>query len=138
MKPIVKAKSIKWNRFVEGYYVCIEKTTLCNFGDISEEQLNVNSEHYVYYDSMTDWNLPNEHHQELVYADTVCMCSNMIDNNQHLIYENDIVRCGGKHGNGIVKFNDGCFDIEFEDGFRDYLKCYVANHSVTIIGNIFD
>lgn len=133
-----RARLINSEHFVTGYYICLEETTFCFEDEISEEERKNNKKHYIVYDSMTDWNLPNQHLRAEVDGDTVCMCSDMADNNHKIIYENDIVSCYLKKCNGIVKFNDGCFDIEFEDGSRDYLKCYVANHAVNIIGNIFD
>ena len=131
-----KAKMIGLNRFITGYYVCLQKVVLnpCDSADKEKE----NEEHFIIFDEMSDWGLPYNHKKADVDGETVCMCSGMRDNNNNLIYENDIVSCYLKKYNGIVKFNDGCFDIEFEDGSRDYLKCYVANHAVTVKGNLFD
>lgn len=70
-----------------------------------------------------------------------------IDNNKKEIYEWDIVKVKNSTGKiikGVVKFIDGCFDIEFLDFIwingiykkRDYLKCWIVNYAVEIIGNI--
>lgn len=69
------------------------------------------------------------------------------------IYEGDIVKVfivGGPFGGvdgpndtksghkvGVIQFADGCFEIKFSTT-RDYLKCYVANNSVDVIGNIYE
>lgn len=139
---MVKAKSLANNVFVDGYYVCTSKTTFCPVFNGSKEEWEKmqreNENHYIFYDSICDWGLPNNHYQVEVDGDTVCMCSDMRDINNTYIYENDKVHCNFVDKDGLVKFNDGCFDIIFEDGKRDYLKVYVANHDVKIIGNIFD
>src|SRR5574344_1190946 len=64
------------------------------------------------------------------------------DKNGVEIYEGDVVSFGNiGFGNrkvfAEVKMNDGCFDV-VNDVFRDYLKCYVANKSVEVIGNIHE
>lgn len=62
------------------------------------------------------------------------------DKNSKEIYEGDIVSFYGASPieyTGEIKFNDGCFDIE-NVRFRDYLKVYVGNHAVEVIGNRFE
>jgi len=76
---------------------------------------------------------------------TVGEYTELKDNTGKQIYEDDIVRI---YRPGIietllavVKFNDGCFDIESISKAtlgRDYLKVYTANHAVKVIGNIHD
>lgn len=59
------------------------------------------------------------------------------DKNNKELYEDDIVDCGfadGHHEIGVVKFIDGCFDVVFSWG-RDYVKCFIINHAIEIIGN---
>ena len=63
------------------------------------------------------------------------------------IYEEDVVDvllADSRQVKGVIKFIDGCFDIDFmaiirrygQD--RDYLKCYTVNHAVKIMGNIYE
>ena len=60
------------------------------------------------------------------------------------IYEGDRVHYWnglGEHFKGIVQFNDGCFDVVMNSHsypVRDYLKVHVGNHSIEVIGNIYE
>lgn len=68
------------------------------------------------------------------------------------IYEGDLVEVYSSSGiayQGVVKFNDGCFEVEIpleNERFvkykniraKDYLKVYVGNHAIQITGNIFE
>jgi len=76
-----------------------------------------------------------------VEEDTICQYTGLKDKNNNEICNGDICRIDGGFGNrGVtckVAFNDGCFDVVGEL-FRDYLKVYVANHSIKVIGNIYD
>lgn len=67
------------------------------------------------------------------------------DKNGAEIWEGDIVKISIPPLIGdiiaIVKFNDGCFDVEsisISTQGKDYLKCYTVNHAVEKLGNIFD
>ena len=77
-----------------------------------------------------------------IIPETLCQYTGMNDRNGVRIWENDIVKLNnlGYRNRGVygkVEFNDGCFEV-VGDGWRDYLKCYVANHSVEVCGNFFD
>jgi len=67
------------------------------------------------------------------------------DKNGKEIWEGDIVKRWTSDGGqyiGIIKFNDGCFDVEGFAGkygkLRDYVKVYVANHAIEVVGNIYE
>lgn len=90
-----------------------------------------------------------------VYPNTVSQFVNktgtqneyMTDRNNVEICEYDYVKCyppelSPKYG--IILFVDGCFEINFKLPVfssmkkRDYLKVYVGNHALEVIGNKFD
>lgn len=64
------------------------------------------------------------------------------DKNGKEIYEVDIVRVFQPFNvptKAIVEFNDGCFELKgIELTWRDYVKCFVVNHAIEIIGNIHE
>ena len=69
-----------------------------------------------------------------------------LDSKGKEIWEGDIVKVwivGEKDQIGQVVSNDGCFEviIKYAGRFgrlRDYLKVYVANHAIEVIGNIYE
>ena len=93
-----------------------------------------------YYTDDGGWQ--REPYEYQIIPETLCQYTGMNDRNGVRIWENDIVKLNnlGYRNRGVygkVEFNDGCFEV-VGDGWRDYLKCYVANHSVEVCGNIFD
>ena len=73
------------------------------------------------------------------------------DHNNVEIYDGDVVQLIASTGKKViarVSFVDGCFDIVFVEPYvipgeafyreRDYLKVYVGNHAIEVIGNVFE
>jgi len=84
----------------------------------------------------------------------VSRCTGLRDMGGKLIFEGDIVKCqmiGHTHKweymIGKVEFRDDCFEVYFNKpyvrraGFplhRDYVKCFVINDAIEVIGNVYD
>jgi uncharacterized phage protein (TIGR01671 family) len=64
------------------------------------------------------------------------------DKNGKKIFEGDVARVFQPFNaptKAIVEFNDGCFELKgIELTWRDYVKCFVVNHAIEIIGNIHE
>lgn len=73
-----------------GSYVKLDDTTYCFEEDYKKNPDN--TKHYIVFDQMTDWCLPNRHMQASVRPETVCRYTGMTDKNRKKIFENDITK----------------------------------------------
>lgn len=124
------------DRWYEGFYVALNDTTYCFKEDY--ENHPDNTKHYIIFDQMTDWGLPNRHLQVIINPNTLCRFTGIIAKDGRRIYEGDIVsiRCEGFSGCGVVEFDQGKFFINDTKHKKKYL---FNNHfEYRIDGNIYD
>lgn len=140
-KVYVKNKWIT-GKWVVGSYMTLDKTTYCVKEDY--EKCPDNTEHYIVFDQMTDWGLPNRHLRADVIPETVGQYIGLTDKNGTKIFEGDIVRITDEH-ESIYDCNCGVGDIQFKYGhwyvlgkpqnsLWDLCDCYYCE----VIGNIHD
>ena len=127
-----------------GYYWKTDDTTYC-FKEDYDANPN-NTHHYILFDRMTDWGLPNKKYQAEIDVETLCEYTGMLDKNGKKIWENDIVKPYDTvtNENYIISWDKemGAFvfcDINTNNSLYVLVGHYIESiQSVEVIGNIFD
>ena len=138
-KVYINGEWIK-GQWVKGNYMSIDKTTYCFKEDYDKHPDN--TEHYIIFDQMTDWGLPNRHLQADVIPETVGQYTGLPDKNGKKVFEGDIVRVllsGKPQPVGVVKYaaTGICgFVAITEPPYSNYILDKQENFEV--IGNIYD
>lgn len=142
-KAFVNGEWIK-GQWVQGSYLKLNKTTYCFKEDYERDPGN--TEHYIVFDQMTDWGLPNRHLKADVIPETIGQFIGLTDKNGKKIFEGDIVDvlydanyagvAAERIGKFEVVFDRGCFMKRKKDGFG--LFHFIASDVHTVIGNIHD
>ena len=133
-KAFVNGEWIK-GQWVQGSYWKLNKTTYC-FKEDYERDPN-NTEHYIVFDQMTDWGLPNRHLQADVIPETLGQYTGLTDKNGQRIFEGDICKHRSNYsGNfiiSVVTYTDGCFLA-----MADNNSGFNLSDKLEVIGNIYD
>ncbi len=116
----------------EGYYLQLHDTTYCCMTSDNVDEANrlnkENEHHYIVFEQMTDWGLPNKHLRAEVDPETVCQYTGLTDKNGRKIFDGD---CLG-HKQNVVEYSCGGFVVS---GGRPLSMMAKYND---VVGNIFD
>ena len=150
-KITFRGKDIDDGKWYEGYYLKLSETTYCCEEDYKQSPKN--TKHYIVFDRMTDWGLPNKHLKVEVDPTTVGQYTGLQDKNGIQIFEGDIIwahYANAKKAEFIeqVVFKNGRFcatddNEHFWAPLCDGVKHFVQDETVymdwcEVIGNIHD
>lgn len=155
---LFKAKGRDGEGWQEGFYWNTQDTTYCVQEDY--ERNPENTHHYLLFDRMTDWGLPNRKYRMDIDTETLCQYTGLMDKKNQKIWENDIIEFDdtGEEGyeykegfdfrnRAVIVWKNGRFELDkllsdnsgvlelmndSHEEFWDSLK------DCEVIGNIFD
>ncbi len=122
-----------------GYYVYHQDTTYC-FSEDYENGPDVRH-HYIIWDEMTDWGLPNRWLKSEVDGKSISQFSGFKDRNKKKVYDGDIVNLYGyftKLPKGCVKWDEKCcsYIVIYEGGVIPI--CNFRSSDIEVIGNVYE
>ena len=86
---LFRGKDSDTGKWYEGFYMALSDTTYCFKEDYDRHPDN--TKHYIVFDKMTDWCLPNQHLKADVDPSTVGQYTGLKDKNGKRIFEGDIL-----------------------------------------------
>lgn len=150
---LYKAKGRDGEGWQNGYYWCTWDTSYCFKEDY--EKHPENTHHYILFDRMTDWGLPNRKLKMDIIPETLCQfagvrCFKEVKEEKCLtrVWEHDLIEIDweGKKITAEVRYERCMFILasdELPGGFIPLYSCADAENPGQIInavhrGNIFD
>ena len=139
---LFRGKDPETGKWYEGFYMALSETTYCFKGDYDRHPDN--TKHYIVFDSMTDWGLPNQHLRADADPSTVGQYTGLTDKNGKRIFEGDVVKTSDVTHEDVIQIPGELFAIELRKGCWtmvcgqnwDFLE---TNYRyVEVIGNIHD
>jgi hypothetical protein len=132
---VINGEVIK-GRWDAGSYMRLYKSTYC----FKEDYPADNTEHYIVFDKMTDWGLPNIHIQAEVIPETIGQYTGLEDSNGKMIFEGDIIKADTHFDREIIckiiwRNEYSCYQAEQLGGVEDFINAFSRYE---VIGNIFD
>ena len=139
---LFRGKDPETGCWYEGFYMSISETTYCFKEDYDRHPDN--TKHYIIFDRMTDWCLPNQHLLADIDPSTVGQYTGLKDKNGKRIFEGDIVKTSDITHEGVIQIPGESFEIAMRK------ECWVMvagedwdflekNHEcIEVIGNIHD
>lgn len=148
-KNLFKAKLLKHDKWIEGFYVQIEETVYCIAEDYESNPVPIH--HMICKTQMTDWGLPNRLGLYEIDPKTLCQFTGIKKSNKK-VWENDIICHKGVYAPIRYGEYQSCFDSTSTAhiGFfvdwsgsprpmnRKDLGYWIKSSKVEIAGNIFD
>ena len=128
-----------------GYYWRTQDTTYCIVSDYEKDPNNTH--HYIVFDEMTDWGLPNRKLRADINPDTLCEYTGRLDHNKNRIWEHDIVQITDLLSDpyAISRYVVRYLEVEGAFVLTDPKSCKFSHFNefhdkcrIEVIGNEFD